>query len=87
MLNICGCLIQTAPEKAQSVIAAITLINGCEVHAFDQGRIVTTVEDTSDKRASDLIMEMHQIPGVLSVTLTYHNFDQLGPERADAPVR
>lgn len=86
MLNICGCLVHTMPEKTDQVIAAIDAIEGGEVHAHENGRIVVTVEDTAHKRASDQIMEMHQIPGVLTVTLTYHHFEDLGetPETASS---
>lgn len=82
MLNICGCLVHVLPEKAGGVIAAIEAVEGCEVHAHQDGRIVTTVEDTADARASDKIMGLHQIPGVLTVTLTYHHFEDIAPEGA-----
>ena len=84
MLNICGCLVHTMPDKTAEVIAAIDAYEGGEVHAHEDGRIVVTVEDTSDMRASEQIMEMHQIPGVLTVTLTYHHFEELD-EDVDAP--
>lgn len=84
MLNICGCLVHATPEKAEEVISTINATEGGEVHAHENGRIVVTVEDTADKRASDQIMDMHQIPGVLTVTLTYHHFEPLGPDTAAA---
>lgn len=77
MLNICGCLVHSLPEMTDSVIAAINAIEGGEVHAHEDGRIVVTVEDTENQNASDQIMDMHQIPGVLTVTLTYHHFEEL----------
>ncbi|WP_300514490.1 chaperone NapD [Aliiroseovarius sp.] len=80
MLNICGCLVHTTPEKTEEVVAAIDATDGGEVHAHEDGRIVVTVEDTEDKRASDQIMDMHQIPGVITVTLTYHSFEELDGE-------
>lgn len=80
-MNICGCLVQATPEKTQSVIAAIEATEGGEVHAHKDGRIVVTIEDTDDKRASDQIMDMHNIPGVITVTLTYHHFE---PSDADS---
>lgn len=83
MLNICGCLVHSMPEKTDSVIAAINKIEGGEVHAQQDGRIVVTVEDTKTQRASEQIMDMHQIPGVLTVTLSYHHFEE--PE-ASAPA-
>lgn len=77
MLNICGCLVHTMPETTDNVIAAINEIEGGEVHAHKDGRIVVTVEDTETQRASEQIMDMHQIPGVLTVTLTYHHFEEM----------
>lgn len=82
MVNICGCLVHSVPEMTDNVIAAINEIEGGEVHAHEDGRIVVTVEDTETQNASDQIMDMHQIPGVLTVTLTYHHFealDETGP--------
>ncbi|MGB3278704.1 MAG: chaperone NapD [Pseudorhodobacter sp.] len=75
MLNICGCLVHTRPERTKEVISALNAFEGGEVHAHENGRIVITVEDTATQRASDQIMEMHQIPGVLTITLTYHHFE------------
>jgi len=83
MLNICGCLVHTMPQMTDSVIAAIDATEGGEVHAHQDGRIVVTVEDTREKRASDQIMDMHQIPGVLTVTLTYHHFEELDESSDD----
>lgn len=88
MLNICGCLVHTMPEMTESVIEAINATGGGEVHAHENGRIVVTVEDTPSQRASDQIMEMHQIPGVLTITLTYHHFEELdeSAEALDQPL-
>ncbi len=80
MLNICGCLVHAVPERSADVIAALEAIEGGEVHGAEDGRIVVTVEDTADKRASEQIMDMHQIPGVITVTLTYHHFEELDDE-------
>lgn len=78
----------TMPEKTASVIAAIDAFEGGEVHTHEDGRIVITVEDTPSQRASDQIMDMHQIPGVLTITLTYHHFEELddNAEALDQPV-
>ncbi len=76
MLNICGCLVHAAPDRAAQVAEAIAAVDGAEVHGREGGRIVVTAEDTGDRLASDVIMELHQIPGVLTVTLTYHHFEE-----------
>ena len=85
MLNICGCLVLSMPDKTADVIAAIEAAEGREVHAHEDGRIVVTVEDTTLMRASESIMDMHQIPGVLTVSLTYHHFEELDGDAGDAP--
>ncbi|TKD21393.1 nitrate reductase [Rhodobacter capsulatus] len=82
MHNICGCLIRTAPAHGPAARAGIAATPGCEIHAEDRGRLVITVEDTPDRRAADIIMDLHQIKGVLGVTLTYHHFEAL---ETDAP--
>lgn len=76
MTNICGCLIHAAPGTTPRVTEALSAIPGVDVHVEHGGRIVVTVEDTETATAADRIMEMHQIPGVLTVTLTYHHFEE-----------
>ena len=84
MLNICGCLVHAMPERADDIIAAINATEGSEVHAHENGRIVITVEDTDDRRASEQIMDLHQIPGVITISLTYHHFEEAETETSDA---
>jgi len=86
MLNICGCLVHALPEKTADVMSAINATEGGEVHAHEDGRIVVTVEDTDTQLASDQIMDMHQIPGVITVTLTYHHFEELDDAEKPAPL-
>ncbi|WP_247738735.1 MULTISPECIES: chaperone NapD [unclassified Shimia] len=70
------------PERVSEIVADIKATEGCEVHAQEEGRIVTTVEDTETRRASEIIMDMHQIPGVITITLTYHHFEPSGADAA-----
>ncbi|MDO5612176.1 MAG: chaperone NapD [Paracoccus sp. (in: a-proteobacteria)] len=84
-MNICGCLVHVAPRLIDSAKAEIAAMNGVEIHgASDDGRLVVVVEDTADKRASDIIMAVHQVPGVLSLTLNYHHFEDLTQAQAKA---
>jgi len=79
-MNICGCLVHVAPERTESAKDAIAHRDGVEIHtANDEGRFVVVVEDTADRLASEIIMDLHQIPGVVSLTLTYHHFEDPGP--------
>ncbi len=87
-MNICGCLVHAAPGTAESVAHAVDAMHGVEVHArTEDDRLVIVVEDTAQKTAAEVIMDMHQIPGVLSLALTYHHFeDPQGDEDAPQPV-
>ncbi len=81
-MNICGCLMHVTPETTQSAQDAIARTDGAEVHAAaEDGRLVVVVEDTPEKMASETIMDLHQIPGVISLTLTYHHFEDLAETR------
>ncbi|WP_029061678.1 chaperone NapD [Labrenzia sp. DG1229] len=82
-MNICGCLVHATAPAVPEVRKRVEAMKGAEIHACDDdGRIVVVVEDTPEKNASELIMEMHQIPGVVSVTLTYHHFEDLAADDA-----
>ncbi len=77
-MNICGCLVHVAKARAASARAAIEATEGAEIHAASEDdRFVVVVEDTATRMASEIIMDMHQIPGVVSLTLTYHHFEDV----------
>ena len=77
-MNICGCLAHVLPEKAEAVAKTMTETPGVEIHArAEDGRFVVVIEDTPTRLASETIMDLHQIPGVISVSLTYHHFEDL----------
>ncbi|CUJ99071.1 assembly protein for periplasmic nitrate reductase [Ruegeria denitrificans] len=86
-MNICGCLVHIIPDRAEVAAQKMRDTPGVEVHAqAEDGRFVVVVEDTSDQLASEIIMDLHQIPGVVSLTLTYHHFEDLAetPSHPDA---
>ena len=88
-MNICGCLVHVARTGLSEARAAMESIEGVEVHAqSEDGRLVVVVEDTDSAFASDTIMALHQIPGVISLTLNYHHFEdpsQRAPLAATQP--
>lgn len=88
-MNICGCLVHAAVQSLPEIRDRIEAMDGVEIHASDNdGRLVVVVEDTETNTASELIMQLHQIPGVLSVTLTYHHFEDLAaPQAASLPAK
>lgn len=85
-MNICGCLISVARDVLPSAQAQMEAIPGVEVFAATEDcRLVVVVEDTAEAYASEIIMSLHNIPGVYALTLNYHHFED-APSRAPATV-
>ena len=85
-MNICGCLVSVTPNAQATARAQMAAMPGVEVHAAsDDGRHVVVVEDTADAFASDIIMALHNIPGVYALTLNFHHFED-APSRAPAAI-
>ncbi|MEM1050167.1 MAG: chaperone NapD [Pseudomonadota bacterium] len=77
-MNICGCLVHVVPERAAEIRPVLEAVDGVEVHTqTEDGRFVVVVEDVDTRPASETIMTLHTIPGVISLTLTYHHFEDL----------
>lgn len=77
-MNICGCLVQTRPGHADATATLIEQMEGAEIHARDaDGRLVVVVEDTPAMRADECLMHLHKLPGVVSLTLSFHHFEPL----------
>lgn len=77
-MDISGVLVRSYPENSQSVQQALALMEGVEVHGSnDDGRIVVTVEQENAGKMSDLLVLMHDVPGVLSTSMIYHQFEDL----------
>jgi len=76
-MNISGVLVRSYPENIQSVWQELSQIEGVEVHGSnDDGRMVVTVEQDNAGSMSDMLVLMHDIPGVLSTSMIYHEFEE-----------
>lgn len=71
--NICGVLVMVRPDAREAVEQRLTRLPGVEVHAGDaDGRLVVTVEDTSEANCTETISALTDIDGVLATSLVYH---------------
>jgi len=74
--NICGVFVQTTPGLLRDVEHTLIQTPGVDVHQTEaDGRMVVTVEDTPDKYASETLLDLRSIDGVLSTSLVYHHCD------------
>ncbi len=75
-MYIAGVIVHCLPKDIERVRRSITSMQGAEIHAVDRGRFVITVEGDDYRETSDMVLELHQIDGVLSATLVYQHGEE-----------
>ncbi len=76
-MNISGVLVHAYPEHVDSVGQSLAELEGVEVHGnSNDGKIVVTVEQNNANHMSDILNNMQTIPGVLSASMVYHQFEE-----------
>jgi nitrate reductase NapD len=75
-MNISGVVVRTRPEKIDATRANLEVLPGVEVHGMHPaGRLVVTVEAASDRSLAERVMQLQEVPGVLSASMIYHQFE------------
>lgn len=75
-MNISGVIVYAAPKQVDSVENMLSAIEGVEVHAAKDGKLVVTVEHENINALADQVMQFQDMPGVMSVAMVYqHNED------------
>lgn len=83
-MNIGGVLVRAFPDRVEQVREQLVRFAGVEVHgASDDGRMVVTMERETAGELSDLLTRMHDVPGVLSAAVVYHQVEDSDPEEAE----
>ena len=85
-MNICGLLVHPAPHRIGTVCENLSLMPGVEIHQETaDGRLIVTVEDTTDRTAGDTVLAIHRLEGVLAASISFHFFDtDASPAQSDA---
>lgn len=83
-MSISGLVVHTPSESTASTAAELARIEGVEVHAAEDGRIVVTVDQQNDGAAGQTISGLQGVKGVLSVSLVYSHFDETSAEKEQA---
>ncbi len=82
-MNISGVLVRAYPKHLDAVWQALSGLDGVEVHgANEDGRMVVTIERDSEGQLTDLLVQMQDVPGVLSASMIYHQFEEPGQQEA-----
>lgn len=76
-MNISGVLVYAVAKQADSVAESLSAIEGVEVHAVENGKLVVTVEHNNINALADQVMQFQDMSGVMSVAMVYqHNEDE-----------
>ena len=83
-MNISSVVVRAFPAEIDVVSRRITDLDGAEVHgANPDGRLVVTVEKPDDRGLADALIELQTLPGVLSASMIYHQFEDLVQQEAE----
>jgi nitrate reductase NapD len=75
-MNISSIVVDSRPERRVDVQQALSLLEGVEIHAVSpEGKLVVTVETSTDAGTTDLFAQISAVDGVMSVALVYHQFE------------
>ena len=81
-MSISGLVIHTRPIQTEAVARKIGALDGAEIHAAaDDGRLVVTVDEPDNAKATDAFVKIQDLDGVLSVSLVYNYFEQPTDEK------
>lgn len=77
-MPVSGIIITCVAGCADAVQARLAAVEGIEIHGvLPDGQIVAVVEaDTVDAEV-DLVSRLHDVDGVITVQLAYHNFEDV----------
>ena len=85
-VHIASLLVQALPDQQGSIEAGIQELAGAEVaHGDGQGRLIVTVETSSEANIVQTLTDIQLLPGVVSAPLVYHQTDS-GHESAEADI-
>ncbi|MCL1861707.1 MAG: chaperone NapD [Proteobacteria bacterium] len=76
-MKIVSLVLKFMPEHADAIKTAVETVPGASVAADSgNGRMIVLLEDGPDYAVPDSILQVHQIPQVMSVTLSYEYSDE-----------
>lgn len=76
--HVSSLVVLTQPPLRHQLAEQISALDGAEIHAVsDEGKLVVTLEGSSQRPIMDAIDAIQAMPGVLSAALIYHQFDEL----------
>lgn len=76
-MNISSIIVNSRPQDVAMLAGRLADLPGVDVHAqLADGRIVITVEDTPESAPTQTLMDLQNLPGVLSAAMVYNYCDE-----------
>ncbi|MBT1443801.1 chaperone NapD [Shewanella sp. JM162201] len=84
--HVTSLVVHAAPSQANAIGATIAALPGAEVHAINpQGKLVITLEGSSQRAILDNVETINALNGVLSSSLIYHQSELEQQESEETP--
>ena len=74
-LHIASFIVRTRADDAAGVAHRIAAMEGAEIHAVEDGKIIVVVEAPGERELADRMDDLRGLPDVLMVNLVYHQAD------------
>lgn len=72
--HVASFVVHANPNVVDGLTDGLTAIDGIEVHAAREGKLVVTAEAANVRRLAELSDEIQTLPGVIAVAPVYHEF-------------
>ena len=75
-MKVASLVVRTRPDRVDPLRADIGALPGAEVHAVQpDGRLIVTVDDSDGASPAESIVKVHNLGGVIGVSLVYEYCD------------
>ena len=76
-MNISGVVVTVKPEDIESVVSELDKMEGVEVYESfrKEGKIIVVIEEENTAKEVSKFKEIHDLPGVITVSMAYHHFE------------
>jgi nitrate reductase NapD len=75
-MKVASLVVRARPERVAPLRAEIDALPGTEVHAVQpEGRLIVTVDDSDGASPAENIVKVHNLGGVIGVSLVYEYCD------------
>lgn len=82
-INISSVILGVLPADTVVLSESLRELEGVEVHAVgEDGRMIVTIESGDEDNTSNIFEAIRQMPGVISASLVYHQYESDPDEEA-----